>query len=823
MMKNVFFSLLFSLLIISKVKSQTTYTWNAGNGAWNVGANWSPNGVPGDDDQVIFDNGASQIVSGVSANISLRRLSVTGNTTVTLQHTANRTLTIDNWFGTDMTIEAGSTLILGNGISITLNDDATASIAGTLRVNVRTYSSSNDDCQTTVTGTIENAGGTVTGTTGTLSFNNGANYIHARSGGTIPTATWAASSTCSLTGLAAGDPNGDAQAFGHLVYNSPSMSGNRNTGGTGLSVAGNLEILNIGTATLQMALTDLAVGGNFILSQGNFRVGDNTNRLLDVGGNVTISGGSLLMSTGGNANDRGTLQVAGNFSQTGGTISENNSGDGLILFDGSAQTFSKTGGTISNTINFEISSGSAVDFGTSVVSGTGGYFTLNGGGKIITSHTSGLRSTGAIGTIQVTGTRTFSSTADYEFKGPVTGIFTTSPTAYTVRNMTINNAGSSVTLSQPLAVTGNLNLQNGEFNTTTTNLITINNNATASGYSNTSFVVGPMMKRGNDNFEFPIGRSGAGLMPVRISSLSGTSDFTAEYKRASPLTVGATISASGLDHLSYCEYWTLNRSGSATANVTLYWNTNSNCNAVSYVNDLSTIVVAHFNGTSWNAYGRNGGTTGTISSGTVTWNNVSSFSPFALGSTTAVYNPLPVLLNGEKAFQKNDNIQIEWSNLTEKSILHYVVQRSQNGSDFVDIGTYLPKSNLSDKADYAALDVTPRQGVSYYRIKVIENTGRELYSKSLRVVLGQSKPVLSLYPNPVTSRQLQVNLAGIKPGKYNLRIVNANGHQLYSRMLMVPSGSFTESLTLPSTVPAGINVLVVAGEGYTENKIFVVQ
>jgi hypothetical protein len=60
---------------------------------------------------------------------------------------------------------------------------------------------------------------------------------------------------------------------------------------------------------------------------------------------------------------------------------------------------------------------------------------------------------------------------------------------------------------------------------------------------------------------------------------------------------------SGLDHVSSCDYWTLNHTaGSSAVNVTGYWNANSPCGGT-YVNDLATIAVAHFNGTSWNAWG----------------------------------------------------------------------------------------------------------------------------------------------------------------------------------------------------------------------------
>ena len=54
------------------------------------------------------------------------------------------------------------------------------------------------------------------------------------------------------------------------------------------------------------------------------------------------------------------------------------------------QAFIKTGGTISNAINFAINTNAKVNFGTSVLSGSTGTFTLSSGGKIITENANGL-------------------------------------------------------------------------------------------------------------------------------------------------------------------------------------------------------------------------------------------------------------------------------------------------------------------------------------------------------------------------------------------------------------------------------------------------
>ena len=346
---------------------------------------------------------------------------------------------------------------------------------------------------------------------------------------------------------------------------------------------------------------------------------------------------------------------------------------------------------------------------------------------------------GNTGTISTSiANRTFSSAANYTFNGTVTqnsGTFATSPTANQVNNLTVNNtAGSTgVTLEQSISVAGTCYFTAGLITTTSTYLLIFNDNAVASGannnVSNPSYVNGPVRKIGNDAFTFPVGKSTVGYMSCGISAPSNTTDaFTAEYKRNSATALGS-ITAVGLYRVSACEYWILDRTtGTSNVNVTLSWSGLSPCNAAAYVTNLSSLVVAHFNGTNWNAYGNSGGTTGTVSAGTVTWNGVSSFSPFSLGSNNASTNPLPVKFSTVQAFSISNGNRIEWTNLTEESLLQYELERSGDGRSFNTIYTISPKSNDGQRQDYSVTDEHILNGTNFYRIKAMQLDGL-LYPK----------------------------------------------------------------------------------------------
>ena len=302
-----------------------------------------------------------------------------------------------------------------------------------------------------------------------------------------------------------------------------------------------------------------------------------------------------------------------------------------------------------------------------------------------------------------------------------------------------------------------------------------------------------------------------------------TDTYTAEYIRGSATLLGP-ITAIGLDHVSNCEYWTITTTaGSPSVNVTLSWNGFSNCNAGVYVNDLASLVAAHF-GTSWDTYGGMFDAGSTAGSGSLTWNGVTTFSPFSLGSTDPSTNPLPVKLVNIKAYRSGDRNKIEWTNLTEADVVAYEVERSGNGIEFSSIGRQLPVSNGNDQEDYSLLDYTPLNGANFYRIRVLEQNGRISFSKIVKVEIGTIiSSGFNIYPNPVLDKQVSVNINGWEKGQYTLRVFNSTGQQVFGRTINHPGGSMTEIIQLPSSIGQGYYSMQISNEKNRSSRSFIIQ
>ncbi|MDP2336773.1 MAG: choice-of-anchor L domain-containing protein, partial [Bacteroidota bacterium] len=563
------------------LNTNVTYTTQSGqsNYTWNLSTGYT-----------IISGGI-----GTASNTVTLRWTTTGNKTVSVNYSdgtctgatpATNTTTVTsnvrysvatgNWNSTATWSAtsggASGATVPGAGFLVFIEGNRTVTVnantAALTAINIASGSTLSVSANFTVSATTLTVDGTyINNSTGAITFTTmtvGATgtYQHNINAGTIPTANWDATSNCNVTGVTSTIPGGQAQTFGNFLYNCPGETGNENFGPT--SIAGNLEIISTNASQLRMTTT-FSVGGNLIISGGTLVVDNNVGRSLTVAGNVLISGGTLDMNRGAG---NGILYSAGNFTISGGTLTRSGSGSGSVIFNKSGiQTYSKTAGTISNVINFTVNPGSTLDVGTSIIDGSTGTFTLSPGAGIVTANTGGLSTSGATGSIQVTG-RTYDNAADYTYNGATAQV--TGNGLSGANNLTINNS-AGVTLSSPVTVSGVANLTNGKLTTTGTNILNLTNTAASAvvGYSSANYISGPLNRSlaNGSSYVFPVGTDTT-YYPFGLNSVSGTSPvMTVQAFAAS--TGGSA--GSGLCAISGTEYWQLTYgSGTFTdANVSL--------------------------------------------------------------------------------------------------------------------------------------------------------------------------------------------------------------------------------------------------------------
>jgi len=317
-------------------------------------------------------------------------------------------------------------------------------------------------------------------------------------------------------------------------------------------------------------------------------------------------------------------------------------------------------------------------------------------------------------------------------------------------NFIMNNTftNGKLTLEAPISISKTLTLTNNIIYSDTINYLELTNTADVSpvGGCDTSFIDGAVRKIGNTSFIFPVGNNSK-YAPISISDADGggnaTDYFTAYYLNNSASSrYDSTSVDDTIYRVSTMEYWMLNRTGTNNVSVTLSWNDSSG------VTNLADLRVAHWDGTTWTNAG-NAATTGDTSSGTITSNLLTSFSPFTLASIKKGTNPLPITLISFNAKLINGETQITWITASEVNNDYFTVERSGDGVTFEPIATVDGAGNSNQKLNYETIDKNPLSGTSYYRLKQTDYDGSYQYSNWVAInnYFGNA-PEITLYPNP---------------------------------------------------------------------------
>ncbi|MCB9262761.1 MAG: T9SS type A sorting domain-containing protein [Flavobacteriales bacterium] len=141
--------------------------------------------------------------------------------------------------------------------------------------------------------------------------------------------------------------------------------------------------------------------------------------------------------------------------------------------------------------------------------------------------------------------------------------------------------------------------------------------------------------------------------------------------------------------------------------------------------------------------------------------NTSSASATLVGYTSMVdadgcdcqpeINSLPVefvFINGKRL---SDNVvMLNWATAGEIENNYFEIQRSENGQNFVDIGSVSGNGNSSRIIEYSFLDNTAFQSNLYYRIKQIDYNGNYEYTDVIAVSNTNNKGIV-LSPNPANN------------------------------------------------------------------------
>jgi hypothetical protein len=186
--------------------------------------------------------------------------------------------------------------------------------------------------------------------------------------------------------------------------------------------------------------------------------------------------------------------------------------------------------------------------------------------------------------------------------------------------------------------------------------------------------------------------------------------------------------------------------------------------AVSGKTKLSTFTGINPNG-EWKLYAVNDetGSEGIIAGG------------WSLSVSTVPSTPLPVKLYEFSArhLEPESTVMLQWS-ATEVGVRSYIIESSDNGAVWKNIGTIEAKGVNSSSREYTYEDSRPYNEVTYYRLKVMYVNGLAEYSRTLFVRRAPSEKGYRTYPNPARS-YAYVYQSSATPVNASIQLIDMSG------------------------------------------------
>lgn len=335
----------------------------------------------------------------------------------------------------------------------------------------------------------------------------------------------------------------------------------------------------------------------------------------------------------------------------------------------------------------------------------------------------------------------------------------------------------------------------------------------------------------NTVIEFPVGIATRGnLAVVYNNSLDGISYFDANFHPVaggdnSQMDAWETSIPGNPYHTQYIAmnpggFWTIepdNQPTSGTYDLRLYFN-----GMLSGMADNQFAILKRPNGSTTYAdfkpspgtsINPSGGLGRMLADGFALRMGYTTFSEFGIGLSGV---PLPVQLTSFTGYKDGAVNQLVWKTSSELNTLEFVIERSTNGINFVEIGTVAAAGYSTMPLTYNYTDANPVNGINYYRLKMVDIDYTYEYSNiiainNINTTIGND---IIIYPNP-SEGEVFASITGIRNQNVICNILDMSGRVISSTRIALNDGKNIVPLNT-AALSAGVYMIEFRDENHTK-------
>ncbi len=183
-------------------------------------------------------------------------------------------------------------------------------------------------------------------------------------------------------------------------------------------------------------------------------------------------------------------------------------------------------------------------------------------------------------------------------------------------------------------------------------------------------------------------------------------------------------------------------------------------------------------------------------------NGVILIGSYSVTDTFTTTSILPVTLISFDAKPADNIVQLSWQTATETNCKYFEILRSSDGLSFNAIGTASAYGNSTTQHQYSFNDNSPLKGVNYYRLRMVNDDGSFVDSKTVTISFNGTT-LFALYPNPaIDAIHLRFSLSS----SATITVFDMNGKAMMQKI--IGDGSSTQNINV-SHLAAGIYTVVL--------------
>jgi len=139
---------------------------------------------------------------------------------------------------------------------------------------------------------------------------------------------------------------------------------------------------------------------------------------------------------------------------------------------------------------------------------------------------------------------------------------------------------------------------------------------------------------------------------------------------------------------------------------------------------------------------------------------------------------------------------LTWKTASEINSSHFIVEKSNNGFQYENIGKVKAAGNSSTTKGYQFVDNTPSKGMNYYRIMQVDLDAQTKYSDVRKIEIKTDAPLFALYNNASNGSDIIIKSSSTPS---LLGIFDASGKKL-KEITVVGNSQHIDLSTLPSGI-----------------------